>query len=121
MIKLSETCKSRFGKPLQEYSSEEEALDAVIYVKNNYGNEVEPYFCNYCGNWHLATKNRKTPSIQSECLDSNGNFKQLYPTEEAAQRRANILLEEQGKKLYVYRCLFCNGYHLTHKKNKKSF
>lgn len=120
-MKDSTSCRGRNGKPLKSFETEEEALEQVIYVKATHGNEVKAYKCNICNEWHLAPKDRVTPSKKSECLDSKGKFKQLYPTEESAKRRAEILLEEQGKKLYVYRCLYCNGYHLTHKQRELKF
>ena len=53
--------------------------------------------------------------FKSECLDSSGNPKQSYLTEEEANTRKNIILNEKGIKLYSYKCDKCNYFHLTHK------
>ena len=60
-------------------------------------------------------KSVKRPNHRSYCLDSNGRTKQVYPTYEAAKRRAEIIFDEKGIELFVYHCDQCNEYHLTHK------
>ena len=42
-----------------------------------------------------------------------GKHKELYETEEAAKTRAEIIEEEQGIKLKVYKCPSQDGWHLT--------
>lgn len=111
----SDTCKKKDGAPLKSYETEFEAEQAIMYVKNRYGNEQVYYKCLTCGYWHLTPKERQTPNHKSYCLDSNGRTKQAYSTYESANRRAEIIFEEQGKKLFVYHCEQCNEYHLTHK------
>ena len=111
----SDICKKKDGLPLKTYEFEYEAQEAIEYVKRQYGNEQVSYKCSRCGYWHLSPKERQTPNHRSYCLDSNGRTKQAYPTYEAAKRRAEIIFEEQEKKLFVYHCDQCNEYHLTHK------
>lgn len=107
----SNTCKGKNGF-LEEYFSESEALDAADYVNERYGNDVVPYKCRKCDMWHLSPKGRQTPNIRcSEC------DKDLYPTEAIALRRAKIILEEKGVRLYPYECSFMNGWHLTKNEN----
>ena len=65
--------------------------------------------------YHISPKDRQTRSFKSECLDSSGKPKQSYLTEKEAITRRDIILKEQGKKLFVYKCEQCNYFHLTHK------
>ncbi len=115
MCMKSTACMSkRSGKPLTEYHSEYEALEAAEYSNINYGNDLVPYKCSKCNQWHLTPKSRRTPSRKCEyCTDSVGRGKELYETEKAAELRAEILREEQGVWLRVYECPCDNGWHLT--------
>ena len=116
----SDICFSKTtGKPLKSYESENEEEEAIEYVKATYGNEQVKYLCQKCGFWHLSPKDRQTPNHKSSCLDSNGKPKQAYPTRETALRRAEIIYEEKGIRLYVYHCEDCGEWHLTH--NPESF
>lgn len=113
----STTCQGRNGKFLKVAKTEKEAREFAAYVKQRYGNEQVPYYCKNCGGWHLSPKERQTPgSYGCGCCDESGNAKVLYNTKESAEKRAKILLKEQGKKLYIYRCPTLSGWHLTHKK-----
>lgn len=40
--------------------------------------------------------------------------KQAYPTQKDALKRAQIIYNERGTKLYIYKCRSCGEYHLTH-------
>lgn len=116
----SDICFSKTtGKPLKSYKSKNEAEEAIEYVKATYENEQVKYLCQKCGFWHLSPKDRQTPNHKSSCLDSNGKPKQAYPTRETALRRAEIIYEEKGIRLYVYHCEDCGEWHLTH--NPESF
>ena len=107
-------CTKKDGSPLKSYESEREADEAILYVRRTYGNLQVKYRCNRCGFWHLSPKDRQTSCHISSCLDSNGRPKQAYRTKEDAERRAQILFEEKGKRLFVYQCDICGEYHLTH-------
>ena len=111
----SKTCVSeRSGAPLTEYYSEFEALEGAEYARFNYASDLVPYQCPNCNKWHLAPKNRQTPSRQCQyCTDSYGGEKALYVSKEAAKRRANILKKEQGAWLRVYKCPHQTGWHLA--------
>ena len=67
-----------------------------------------------CGLWHLSPKDRQTKNFLSRCHDSSGKPKHAYETKADAERRAEILLKEQGKRLKVYKCQDCGYWHLTH-------
>ena len=110
----STTCFNRNGKPLTEYYTESDALDGADYANKIHRKNLTPYRCEKCGMWHLSPKNRQTPSRKcSTCKDRNGNFKDLYFSEEAAKNRADILYKEQGVTLTVYPCPHNDGWHLT--------
>ena len=114
MSRKSMTCFKKDGEPLSQYSSEYEARDGASHVKYKYGLDLAPYLCSKCGYWHLSPKERQTPSKEcTYCTDSNGKHKELYETEEAAKTRAEIIEEEQGIKLKVYKCPNQDGWHLT--------
>jgi len=109
------SCNSlRTGKPLMSYESKIKAESAAEYALKTYGNEMVPYRCTKCEAWHLTPKERHTPSTTCpHCVDSCGNSKQAYKTEEYARTRAKILQEERGIKLYSYECEYGYGWHLT--------
>ena len=111
----SDSCSSkRTGEPLTEYNTEYEAQEGADYANSTYGNNLAPYKCRDCGMWHLSPKDRQTPSSKcNSCTDSNGQYKDLYATEQAAERRATILYEEKGISLSVYECPYDRGWHLT--------
>ncbi len=112
----SKTCFGKVsGKPLKSYFTKMEAMEAVSYVKNEYGNEQVAYKCSKCEYWHLSPADRQTPCKTCSCVDSYGKPKQLYETQEAAEKRRDIIFREQGKYLNVYPCEVSFGWHLTHK------
>lgn len=101
-------CMSRQGKPLSAYPTETSAFEGAAYVQNRYGNKMKPYRCQKCSLWHLSPEVRSTPN--HHC---NGCSKLAYDSEEAAERRAEILSQEQGVSLRVYWCPYDEGWHLT--------
>jgi len=112
----SELCFKQNGEPKTVYESEFEASDGANYANEIYGNNLVPYYCNSCNYWHLSPSNRMTKSIKCRnCKDRNGNVKDLYETQKDAQRRADILFEEKGILLSIYKCSFSSGWHLTKK------
>lgn len=114
MVFDSNICFKKDGTPLKSYDSEWAATEASEYVKNRYGNSQVAYKCNRCGFWHLSPTERQTRNHISSCLDSNGRPKAAYETKDDAERRAQILLKEQGIRLKIYQCPNCNFWHLTH-------
>lgn len=119
----SKKCRGKIsGKQLTSYESEEEALEAIKYLKKKhiFNNPMVVYKCPTCGYFHLSPKSRQTKSVTCGCLDSNNKQKQLYETKESAQRRADIIKKEKRVELYVYPCPSNKGFHLTHK-NPKDF
>jgi len=119
MARKSNICFSkRDGKPLSVYDSEYEANESAAYLRS-LGRDFVPYLCNTCGKWHLAPGERRTPSKTCSCVDSGGKQKELYETEEAALKRAEIIEEERGITLKVYPCPVQDGWHLT--KNLSGF
>lgn len=112
----SNTCFKKNGEPLTTYSSLEEAERAITYVKNNFNWDAVPYQCDKCGLYHHSPKDRQTPSRTCQyCTGSNGKYKKLYESREAALRRAEIIRKERKINLDVYECdrQPGGGYHLT--------
>ena len=111
----SATCIGKqSGKPLTEYDSEQEAQEGANYANQKYGNQLTPYACDRCGMWHLAPRNRQTPSEKCRhCSGADGKPKDAYQSRKDAQRRADILYNEQGAVLKVYECEYGQGWHLT--------
>ncbi|TKB03365.1 hypothetical protein E5672_10010 [Alteromonas portus] len=111
----SETCFGKVsGKPLTQYYDEAEAQGAADYCKEHYDNDLIPYQCAKCDLWHLSPKSRQTPSQKcSRCIGGYGVEKESYRTKLEARKRANIIYDEQGVILRVYKCKYGNGWHLT--------
>lgn len=103
------------GKPITSYENEEEALDAVNYIKDNYKNTVPmvSYKCTKCGFYHLSPKSRKSEIEQCGCKDSNGDNKQLFDTKKAAKIKADKFRRRHGIQLFVYSCPNSDGFHLS--------
>ncbi len=102
------------GGALTEYDSLECARDGARHVKLAYGNDVTPYRCDRCRLWHLAPAGRQTPSSTChDCAGRDGQPKQAYASEEAAERRAEILRNERLVELTTYCCPHGAGWHLT--------
>lgn len=102
------------GLPVTEYDSLEEAWDGAEYASAAHQNELVPYQCNRCQLFHLAPKNRQTPSRTCHsCAGADGRPKEAYASLQDAQRRADILRSERGIFLRAYQCDYGSGWHLT--------
>ena len=112
MVKKNVNCH---GKEINGFTDFHEAESSCNYMITQFKKEFYVYFCNDCKLYHISPKDRQTRMFKSECLDSSGNPKQSYLTEEEANTRKNIILNEKGIKLYSYKCDKCNYFHLTHK------
>ena len=114
MAGKSSTCVGKVSRaPLTEYDSRDEALDGAEYVLSAHGKRMTPYRCSRCGLWHLAPNDRQTPSRECQyCCGRDGRPKATYETQEAAERRAEILERERGVYLRAYPCSG-GGWHLT--------
>ena len=113
-VSKSSTCfGKKSGEPLSEYSSACAAEDAARLATARNGLLLEPYQCSECGYFHLAPRDRATPSMPCLCLSSAGTPKALFFSRGDAERRAAILLRERGKRLNVHRCEYGLGWHLT--------
>lgn len=115
MSEKSQTCFGKVsGKPLTVYRSRAEADESARYVEGRYGRAMVSYQCETCGEWHLSPSERQTSSTQRGCcIDRNGRPKAAYASRKGAERRAAILLREQGVSLSVYPCPNGGGWHLT--------
>ena len=115
MTHKSGSCFSKsHGKPLTAYTSKQEAQREANYINHQYNNNLVPYQCNKCGEWHLSPKDRQTPSTKCRhCRGFDGKHKDLYFSEVDAWKRAAILKEEKGISLKVYKCPYNDGWHLT--------
>lgn len=84
----SEECfSSRDNSPLTTYLSEDEAKNGADYVNVKYDRDLVFYKCDRCALWHLTPNSRHTRSRECDyCTDSNGSYKQLYFTENEAQK-----------------------------------
>ena len=111
----SETCVGRNNRSLTLYYTKSEADDGARYAKSTYHKEMVSYKCSSCGYYHLAPANRNTPlaTKRCNCVDRNGSSKDLYISKSSAEKRAKILLSENGVKLSVYKCVEERGYHLS--------
>jgi hypothetical protein len=110
----SNTCFKKDGQPLTVFFSEYEAQEGADYANSTYDNNLSPYQCKKCDGFHLSPANRQTPSTQcSRCKGADGAPKNLYETEQGAQRRAIILYTERNTNLYAYPCPYHKGWHLT--------
>ena len=114
MANKSKSCVGRTGEPLTEYCSQVEAQRGADHVNLLHGKRLLPYRCDSCHRWHLAPEDRHTPSTKCGlCVDGRGSMKELYPSEEIAEKRAEILRREQGVSLKAYPCPYSDGWHLT--------
>jgi hypothetical protein len=114
MARKSIICTGKVSRTaLTEYDSEAEALEGARYALDRYGQHNVPYRCNRCSLWHLSPANRQTPSTTCDvCHGQDGRPKATYATQQDAERRAAILLSEQGVELRAYPCDH-GGWHLT--------
>ena len=101
-------CYNHQGRPRRSYRSRTAAEEGVYQAKHRYGNDMVPYTCKQCGNYHLCPPTRLTPSHHCEPCE-----KLAYDTLEGAFSRADILEEERSVELAVYECAHGEGWHLT--------
>lgn len=114
MFNKSSTCYGRTGQPLNEYTCRGDAANHARYLRQEHNTEFVPYRCGVCGFWHLSPSERFTPSRECNiCRDSQGRPKDLFLTREDASRRSQIIMQERGVYLEVYRCPAQPGWHLT--------
>jgi len=109
----SKTCISHKGKPLSFYDIEAEAQENADHIKSKYVNNMMPYKCDKCGYWHLSPENRYTKIGKCNCTDRDNYGKTLYSSKDDANKRLNILYEEQRVRLEIYQCPYSDGWHLT--------
>ena len=111
----SSTCFGRSGNPLSEYETIETARESAGYENaRNADVKLIAYVCSKCGKFHLKPEQWYVPKLETECscTDANGNKKDAYPTEDAAQKMVRIR-SQFGVFLHTYRCPVGNGWHLT--------
>ena len=58
-------------------------------------------------------------SINSHINQHKGEPKICYSTKEKAQKAADKMGEKTGKHFSVYKCLFCDGYHIGKNRDNK--
>ena len=58
-------------------------------------------------------------SISSHRRQDTGKDKVMYNTLESAQKAAASLSKKHGKHFSVYKCIFCDGYHLGKNRDNK--
>jgi len=58
-------------------------------------------------------------SINSHRRQDSGKEKVAFPTKESARKAADSLGKKQNKYFSVYKCVFCNGYHLGKNRDNK--
>ena len=112
MVKKKVKCH---GKEINGFTDLEEANSSSKYMETQFKKEFYVYFCDECKLYHISPKDRQTRMFKSECLDSSGQPKQSYLTEQEANIRKDIIFKEKGIKLFSYKCDKCNYFHLTHK------
>lgn len=57
--------------------------------------------------------------INSHQRADTGKPKVMYNTKPSAQKAADSMKEKQGKHFSVYKCVFCDGYHLGKNRDNK--
>lgn len=58
-------------------------------------------------------------SINSHINQGNGKLKVMYNTKESAQKAADSMRKKHNKHFSVYKCVFCDGYHLGKNRDNK--
>ena len=58
-------------------------------------------------------------SINSHVSQKTGQPKIAYPTVESANRAAEKMGQKHGKHFSVYKCVFCDGYHIGKNRDNK--
>ena len=102
----SEIC---FEEMLGQYLPSQIVEDNVLNNQNTGLSSYEFY------KYDLSNQLRVTPRKKCErCTGGDGEIKQGYPTKQEAHNTAEIIYEEEGKYLRVYKCRY-GGWHLTKK------
>jgi len=57
--------------------------------------------------------------IASHQRQDNGKLKVMYNTKESAQKAADSMKNKLNKHFSVYKCVFCDGYHLGKNRDNK--
>ena len=57
--------------------------------------------------------------INSHIRQDNGKLKVMYNTKETAMKAATSLEKKNGVHFSVYKCVFCDGYHLGKNRDNK--
>lgn len=57
--------------------------------------------------------------ISSHQRQDNGKLKVMYNTKESAQKAADSMKKKMNKHFSVYKCVFCDGYHLGKNRDNK--
>ena len=111
----SGTCFGTNGHPLVEYESETEATKGAAYVFKRYGRRMKPYQCGSCDQWHIAPVRRRRVKARCACTSTDGSPKQLYQSRAEAERRADMLMNDENRHISVkaYRCPLKLGWHIT--------
>lgn len=58
--------------------------------------------------------------INSHVRQSNGKLKVMYNTKETAMKAATSLEKKNGVHFSVYKCVFCDGYHIGKNRENKT-
>ena len=58
-------------------------------------------------------------SINSHQRQDNGKLKVMFNTKESATRAAESMKKKMNKHFSVYKCMFCDGYHLGRNRDNK--
>lgn len=58
-------------------------------------------------------------SINSHVSQSTGKEKISFPTYESASRAAESMSRKHGKHFSVYKCVFCDGFHIGKNRDNK--
>jgi hypothetical protein len=58
--------------------------------------------------------------INSHIRQDNGQLKVMYNTKESALKAAESLKKKRGVHFSVYKCIFCDGYHLGKNRENKN-
>ena len=94
-------------KPVIKLSNLMQALKCQLPFKRAFRN----FFIT--GNaWGMFSKN-------SHISQSTGKPKIAFPTYESAEKAAKKLGEKHGKHFSVYKCVFCDGYHIGKNRDNK--
>ena len=57
--------------------------------------------------------------VNSHMRQDTGKLKVMYNTKKSAQKAADSMKRKQGKHFSVYKCMYCDGYHLGKNRDNK--